>query len=104
MLGACPYRGRLRPWIAAAATFALALQLVLGTALAGLRAAAHAGTADELVICHGAGGGQPSSGQNEPGKEGDDQSHCLLCTLACGAPAVLPLPASSRGNERKKSE
>jgi hypothetical protein len=99
VLGACRYQGRLRPWIAAAASIALALQLVLASALATFSAAAHAGTPDVFAICHGAGGEQPS-GQNDPGKQGDDQSHCVLCTLTCGAHAVLPIAPEAASLDR----
>jgi hypothetical protein len=83
------YQGRLRQWIAAAATFALSLQLVLGSLAIGHLAARQAGADYTFVICHGVRGSSPVD-QDGPAKQPDDQAHCVLCTLTTSGCAVLP--------------
>jgi len=86
----CPYRGRLRRWIAASTGFALALHLVLSVLVIGHFAPSHAGAAtDAFVICHGA-GDKSAPDQDVPAREPGNQSHCVLCTLTNAACAVLP--------------
>jgi hypothetical protein len=83
------YPGCLRQWIAAAATFALALQLVLLSIAIGHVNAWQSDTGDTFVICHGVGGNSPVN-QDGPAKPTGDGSHCVLCTLTHGGSAVLP--------------
>src|SRR3984893_5924069 len=86
------YTGVVRQWIAAGASCALVLQLLLSAVALGHSTLARAGAnSDAFVICHGAG---TSPGQNEPGNLPLEQSHCLLCTIATTPCAVLP-PASA---------
>ena len=89
MLRLCRYQGRLRQWIAAAATLALSLHLVLGPLAIGHLAAEQAGSDGAFVICHGAGGSSPVD-QDGPAKQPDDASHCILCTLTNSGCAILP--------------
>jgi hypothetical protein len=89
MLQLYRYPGYLRRWIAAAATFALSLQLVLSSLAIGHLAAGQSGTDDTFVICHGAGGSSPVD-QDGPAKQPGDGSHCVLCTLMNSGSAVLP--------------
>jgi hypothetical protein len=91
LLQLCRYRGRLRRWIAAPTGFALALHLILSAAVIGHFAASKAGaTGDLFVICHGAGDNSPAD-PGAPPELPDDQSHCVLCTLAHDTCAVIPV-------------
>jgi hypothetical protein len=89
MLQLYRYPGCLRRWIAAAATIALSLQLVLSSIAIGHLTAWQSGTDDTFVICHGAGDSSPVD-QDGPAKRSDDGTHCVLCTLTKGGSAVLP--------------
>jgi hypothetical protein len=84
----------LRRWIVAATGFAVAFHLVLSVAVLGRVAAAEASASSELfAICHGLGHSSPAD-QHEPSKQPDYQAHCVLCTLASNAWAVIP-PATA---------
>ena len=84
------FRGRMRPWIAMAAAYALALQVLL-SGLAGAHAMAAGSVAGDLfVICHGSGDG-PADSQNVPDQAPRPASPCVLCTLTNSPCAILPL-------------
>jgi hypothetical protein len=84
------FRGRMRPWIAMAAAYALALQVLL-SGLAGAHAMAAVSIAGDLfVICHGSGDG-PADSQNVPDQAPRPASPCVLCTLTKVPCAILPL-------------
>src|SRR6516225_6477996 len=84
------YRGCLRRWIAAPSGFALALHLILSSAIVGHFAASKVGAAGELfVICHGSGDNSPAD-SDAPLPRPDYQSHCVLCTLINDACALIP--------------
>jgi hypothetical protein len=89
VLQLCRHQGRPRQWIAAAAAFALALQLLLSSAGLGQLTAWHTGIGDAFAICHGAGESAPGD-RNGPAQQQDPQSHCILCTLRSSGCAVLP--------------
>jgi hypothetical protein len=84
------YRGRLRRWIAAPSGFALALHLILSSAIVGHFAASKAEAADDIfVICHGSvdnSSADPDAPPPQPGY----QSHCVLCALVNDACALIP--------------
>jgi hypothetical protein len=84
------YRGCSRRWIAGATGLALAAHLILSALLIGHFAALHSGGGDAFVICHGTGGGSPVD-PGAPPELPDDQSHCVLCTLAHDTCAVIPV-------------
>jgi hypothetical protein len=78
----------MRPWIAAVAAYALALQVLLTGVTAGhFMAAGDASASSPFVICHG--NGSPDD-QDLPGKEPLARSPCMLCTLAKAPCAILP--------------
>jgi hypothetical protein len=82
------YTGVVRQWIAAGASCALVLQLLLSVIALGPSTRALAGMdSDAFVICHGTG---TSPDQHEPGKLPPEQSHCPLCTVSSTPCAVLP--------------
>jgi hypothetical protein len=84
------YAGVLRRWVAAGASCALVLQLLLSAVALGHSTLSLATSEDDaFIICHGTGN---IPGQKEPGIP-SEQSHCPLCTAAHSACAVLP-PAS----------
>ena len=83
---------RVRPWIAVAASYAVALQVMLvGIATSRLAAAegpfAHGG----FVVCSARSG---FTG-NQPGKPPTHDAACALCTLAASSPAILPAAAEA---------
>jgi hypothetical protein len=81
----------VRSWIAIAAAYALALQVLLSGLAAGhFAAVGEAAASDLFVICHGAGGGSPD-GQNLPEKPPLVGSCCVLCTLTQASFAILPV-------------
>jgi hypothetical protein len=83
----------MRPWIAMAAAFALALQILLGGVLASQAEAAGASPDSPFVICLGS----DSSGPAEHGGSGEAPAKhlsCVLCTLAKSSSAIL---AADRG-------
>ena len=83
-------RIRLRPWIAMAAAYAFALQILLSGVLTSQLAAADNGSAGgQFFICHGS-DGSPDDGLGGAGQPQGHQPPCLLCVLAGGSPAVLP--------------
>ena len=87
------FRGRMRPWIAMAAAYALALQVLL-SGLAGAHAMAIGSVAGDLfVICHGSGDG-PADDQNVPDQPQRPTSPCVLCTLTKAPCAILPIDHS----------
>jgi hypothetical protein len=87
------FRGRVRPWIAVASAYALALQVLL-SGLAGAHAMAAGSVAGDLfVICHGSGDG-PADNQNVPEQPPRPTSPCLLCTLTKAPCAILPIDHS----------
>jgi hypothetical protein len=78
----------MRPWIAAVAAYALALQVLLtGVAAGHFMAAGDTLASSPFVICHG--NGSPDD-QDLPGKEPLARSPCILCTLAKTPCAILP--------------
>jgi hypothetical protein len=84
------YRGRLQRWIAAPSGFALALHLILSSAIAGHFAASKAGAADDIfAICHGSVDNSPADPDAPPPQPGY-QSHCVLCALVIDACALIP--------------
>jgi hypothetical protein len=87
------FRGRMRPWIAMAAAYALALQVLL-SGLAGAHAMAAVSVADDLfVICHSSGDAS-ADGQNVPDQLPRPASLCVLCTLTNAPCAILPIDHS----------
>ena len=81
-------RNRMRPWIAAVAAYALALQVLLTGVVAGhFMVAGDASASSLFVICHG---NSSSDDQDLPGKEPLARSPCMLCTLAKTPCAILP--------------
>lgn len=76
---------RLRPWIATAAAFALALQMLLGGILATQAEAASLAPDSLFTICAG-NGSAPSD--HDTGRTGKHPT-CVLCMLAKAAPAIL---------------
>jgi hypothetical protein len=78
----------MRPWIAMAAAYALALQLLLTGMAAAHAVASTDASGDLFVICHstgdGAAGDQDGTGKQLP------QSPCALCTLTSASCAILP--------------
>ena len=86
-------RNRMRPWIAAVAAYALALQVLLTGVSAGhVMAAGDASASTLFVICHGNGS---SDDQELPAKAPPVQSSCILCTLAKAPCAILPTDHSN---------
>jgi hypothetical protein len=83
------YRGRLRRWIAAPSGFALALHLILSSAIVGHFVASKASAASDFVVCHGNGDNSPADPDVPPPQPGY-QSHCVLCALVNGACALIP--------------
>lgn len=80
----------LRPWIAVVSAYALALQLLLSGVLASqLVAADNVSPGTQFYICHGSDGG-PDGEPDGAGKPPGHQTHCMLCVLANGSPAILP--------------
>ena len=78
----------MRPWIAAVAAYALALQVLLTGVTAGhFMAAGDAAASSLFVICHG---NSSSDDRDLPGKEPLARSPCMLCTLAKTPCAILP--------------
>jgi hypothetical protein len=83
-------RQGMRPWIAVAAAYALALQLLLtGIAAAQAAAGPDAPAGGLFAICHGA-GDNAAGDQDGTGKPPLSRSPCVLCTLTSAACAVLP--------------
>ena len=84
------YRGCLRRWIAAPSGFALALHLILSSAIVSHFSASKAGVAsDGFVICHGSVDNSPADPDAPPPQPGY-QSHCVLCALVNDACALIP--------------
>jgi|SRR6516225_7965864 hypothetical protein len=78
----------MRPWIAAVAAYALALQVLLTGVTAGhFMAAGDASASSPFVICHG---NSSPDDQDLPDKTPPAQSPCMLCTLAKAPCAILP--------------
>jgi hypothetical protein len=89
------HNSRLRPWIALAAAYALAFQVLLGSFAVGHAQAAIASASDDIfVICYGAGSGSVADDHGAPAKGPTHQPPCLLCTLAKGPLAILPIDHS----------
>jgi hypothetical protein len=82
----CRYQGRLRRWIAATASFVLALHVLLSPLTIGWQAGAND---DVFVVCHGAGGNSDVD-RDGPVKQPLQDAHCVLCTLTHNGCAVLP--------------
>ncbi len=78
----------VRPWVALVAAYALAFQVLLSGFAASRVQAADGAAADLFVICHGD-GSSSNDGGSGPAKSA--QPSCMLCTLAKGAHAILPL-------------
>jgi hypothetical protein len=83
MLQCGQYCARVRPWIAMAAAYALAIQMVLSAFVPSF-APAVAGDAFS-VICHSG----HSDGRDGGGKAPLRQTPGICCTLVCGSPAIL---------------
>jgi DUF2946 family protein len=81
--------GRLRPWLAMLAAYALVLQLFLSGAFVHGVGTADAQSADLFAICHNS-DGSPAGEQGAPEKPAAAHVHCLLCVAAGGASAILP--------------
>lgn len=79
---------RMRPWIAMAAAYALALQVLLGGVLATKAEAAGVSPDSPFVICLAEGGTAPADHGNT-GKAPAKHVQCVLCTLAKTAHAIL---------------
>jgi hypothetical protein len=78
----------MRPWIAAVAGYALALQVLLtGLAIGHASALWNASDSGLFVICHADGS---SDKQEIPGKEPLAGPPCVFCTLANTSCAILP--------------
>ena len=80
---------RIQPWIAMAAAYAVALQLVL-TAFGGPMHAAEGVAGDAFVVClnsHDNGG--------DPGQLPVHKSPCVLCAMAQGFAAISPIAANA---------
>jgi hypothetical protein len=85
----------LRPWIAVVSAYALALQLLLSGVLGSqLVATDNASPGTQFYICHSSDGGGDGE-QDGTGKPPDHQTHCALCVLANGSPAILPADHAS---------
>ena len=95
MLRRFRHNSKLRPWIALATAYALAFQVLLGSFAAGQSQAAISTASDDIfVICYGAGSGGASDDHGAPAKGPAHQPPCLLCTLAKGSLAILPVDHS----------
>jgi hypothetical protein len=80
----------LRRCIAAAATFTLALHVLLSPLAIGKPALGQAGASgDVFVICHGAGGSSDAD-QDGPAQQPTQDAHCVLCTPTHNGCAVVP--------------
>src|ERR1700739_1360534 len=81
-------RARVRPWIAVAMAYALALQMLVAGVAAGRMAADGALAQGELsLICH-----TGDNGKTDPADTGDGAAHqmqCALCVLAQAPHAIL---------------
>jgi hypothetical protein len=77
----------MRPWIAAVAAYALALQVLLTGLAIGHSSALGTESESLFVICHADGA---SDKQEVPGKEPLAGSPCVFCTLAKASCAILP--------------
>jgi DUF2946 family protein len=75
-------QGRLRPWIATVAAYALALQALLGSVIV----AQAANNPDAFVICTASDDG---SAVGHGGTQQRVHENCALCTLAKNAHAIL---------------
>ena len=82
---------RRRSWIALAAVYALALQVLLSGLLIGQLGAASTTSDGFSAICaaHSGSADTDGTGQGQPGSE--HAPICVFCTAA-GSPAVLPHP------------
>jgi hypothetical protein len=90
VFGAYRYCGGLRRWIAAAAAFSLALQVLVSPLASGKPVPWEAGANGAVfLICHGVGANSDAD-QDGPTKEPLQDIHCPLCTLANNY-AVLPV-------------
>lgn len=81
-------RSLTRPWVATAAAFALALQVLLGGILATRAEAAGMSPDSPFEICLGSGDAAPAD--HGTGKAPVKHSQCVLCTLAKLSPAIVP--------------
>jgi hypothetical protein len=71
------------------AAYALVLQIALSGMLASRLIAADSFSSDgQFSICHSSGADDAQRG--DTGKPLDDRTHCALCVLASGSPAILP--------------
>jgi len=80
---------RIRPWVALAAAYAVALQMVL-TAFGGPMHAADGAAGDAYVLCLNSDGGS-----GDPGQLPVHKSPCVLCAMAQGVSAVAPIAESA---------
>jgi hypothetical protein len=78
---------RLRSWVAMAASYALALQIVLGGVLIGQLSAASLGFSDLSAICAGHNGPDDDAGSS---KKPAHEPPCVFCTLAKNGSGTLP--------------
>jgi hypothetical protein len=84
---------RRRPWIALAAVYALALQVLFSGLLIGQLGAASTASDGFSAICaaHSGSADADGTGQSQPGSR--HGPICVFCTAA-GSPAVLPHPTT----------
>jgi hypothetical protein len=86
------YQRGLRQWIAAAVALGFALHALLVPLANGKPVPWEAGANGALfVICHGA-GANSGGDQDQPTEQPQQESHCVLCTLAH---SCAPLPAAA---------
>jgi hypothetical protein len=83
-------RARLRPVIAVAAAYLVALQMMLtGLAASHLGVAGDPSSGGVFITCLGHGAGSDSD-QGGTGQRPVDEAPCGLCSLAAGSCAILP--------------
>jgi hypothetical protein len=87
-------RMRMRPWIAMAAAFALALQVLLGGILATQAEAAGVSPDSPFVICYGSDSAAPAD-HGDTGKAPAKHLQCVLCTLAKLSHAIVATSAAA---------
>ena len=78
---------RIRPWVALAAAYAVALQMVV-TAFIGPMHAADGIAGDAFVVCLNSDGG------SDPGQLPVHKAPCVLCAMAQGLSTVGPIAES----------
>jgi hypothetical protein len=84
-------RRHMRPWIAMAAAYALAL--LSGVAVRHFMSVGDTWSSDLFVICHGSGNGSPDN-QDLRDNRLLPQSPCVLCALTKAPCAIVPIDHS----------